>query len=123
MRVFTVHEQAWSAERDRDAILVAEGFSFAAALFGPLWALANGLWRVAPALLAVEIALGFLLSRAAPQDPSAVFVLIAVRLAIGFLAHDWKRAALARRGYVLRGIVTAKNRAEAEFRMLATARG
>ena len=123
MRVYTVHEQAWSAEPDRDAVLVGEGFSFAAALFSPLWALANGLWRIAPVLLLVEIALGFLLSRAAPEDPSAVLILIAARLAIGFLANDWKRADLARRGYVMRGVVAARNRAAAEHRMLASARG
>jgi uncharacterized protein DUF2628 len=123
MRVYTVHERAWSATEDRDAVLVREGFSWGAALFSVFWAAANGLWRVVLGMLVAEIALAAILSAAGPDDAFAPILWLAGRLVFGLWGNDWKRAALARGGYVLTAIVTAPDRDSAEYRALAEGGG
>ena len=121
MRVYTVHERAWSAAKDRDAVLVREGFCWPAALFSVLWAAANGMWRAAAGLALVELALAFVLTQAASGDPSPILVALAVRLVIGWWGNDWRRAQLARGGFVLTAILAAQDRNHAEYRLLAKA--
>lgn len=123
MRVYTVHERAWSATEDRDAVLVREGFSWGAAAFSVFWAVANGLWRVAAALLLVELALVGVIAAAGPDDLFPPFLLLAARLVIGLWGNDWMRASLARDGYLLTSIVAAPDRDSAEYRALAEGGG
>ena len=60
MRVFTVHtppaENASAAEPM--PLLLAEGFCWAALLFGPLWLLAHRLWWPAAAFFVAAVAYG-----------------------------------------------------------------
>lgn len=121
MQVYTVHERAWSAAADRDAVLVREGFAWGAALLSFLWALAHRMWLAAAGLVALELAFAALLGAAARDDPAPGLILLAARLAVGFAANDWRRAALKRAGYVMTGIVAAPNRDAAECKYLATA--
>ncbi len=119
MRVYTVHERAWSAGADRDAVLVREGFAWGAFLFGPLWALAHGLVRGFAAWLAAEFALGLAIAFGEPDPPTALALTLGLRLAFGFLGSEVRRAALARAGHVLTGVVAAPDRDAAEYRYLS----
>jgi hypothetical protein len=120
MRVYSVHVQVYSQASDRDARFVREGFAWPAFAFTIAWALWHRLWVFA---LLIAIALGAL---ALAQDilglhPAAhAMVSLGLSALIGFEAHDWLRAKLARRGFVELGPVAAKDRDEAERQFFAT---
>jgi hypothetical protein len=122
-RLYTVHLRAWSAEADRDAVFVREGFAWSAFLFSVVWALWHRLW--VPAVLIA----GALAALALADDLLELNPLIAhaaslgLSLLVGFEANDWRREALRRRGYAEAGLVAAANLAEAEHRFFATRRG
>jgi hypothetical protein len=107
MRVYTVHTRPLSAEPDRDAVLVKEGFCWPAFFFSVLWALGHRMWFTA---------IGFLLAVVGAEaaalflglDPVTDFALgLGVAAAIGYVANDCRRAALRRRGFVAAGIAAA----------------
>ena len=108
MKTYTAH-----LKQGRQPVLVREGWSWAAFLFGPLWLLAKRAWIVA-ALEAVGLALmvGFL---SAPFWRPA---LLGLALLNGLLGRDGVRWALDRRGFVLGHVVLAPDRDAALLRLL-----
>ena len=94
---------------DRQPVLVAEGFSVGAFLFGPLWLAADGYWTMALATLVVEVAV---IMEAPPWGLWLYAVLFCV------LGRDIKRLWLARRGYELTDVVLAGNEDDALARLL-----
>lgn len=121
MKTYTVHILPWSAMRHGDVVLIAEGFSWRALIFGPFWALWHGMWRTAIVLLVLAVAIGGAaeLAGLAP-DAVSVFQLL-VQTGLGLWGNDLRRAALARRGYVERTVIVARNETEAEHRYIAAA--
>lgn len=117
MRVYTVHVPPFSS-REPDPILIKEGFSGPALLFGPLWSLASRLWLVTVALVVVLVALGVALDALAVDDLVETVVSLAVAILIGAHGNDWRRRALARRGYREAGVVAAHSIDEALARYL-----
>lgn len=117
MRVWTVHlppalDRAGRPSR-RPPVLVREGFSWGAFLFGPFWLLANRLWL--PALLwFVAAGMALLLASAggAPALPALQFLL-------GCHARDLRRRALARRGYAQAHVVAEHDEERALARLVA----
>ena len=111
MKVFTAH-----LREDRAPVLLREGFSWGAAIFGPLWLAAHRAWVPAALVLAVEVAAAFLL-------PTAYvgFVFLAWHWLLGFLGTDLQRWALEARGYTLAHVVAAPD-ADSAFARLLTAR-
>jgi hypothetical protein len=115
-KLYSVHLRAWSAEADREAVFVREGFAWGAFVFSLAWALWHRLWVVAILIAGVIAAL------ALAEDFLEIHPLIghatsfAVSLLIGFEANDWRREGLRRRGFAEAGLVTASNLAEAEHR-------
>lgn len=93
-------------------VLLAEGFSLFAFVFGPFWFLWHRLWKEATLLLVLSIAAALLL-------PMAVdgIALLTLNLLAGFEARDRLRARLARRGMPLQGVVVAPNLDFAWFRL------
>ncbi|HYZ31377.1 MAG TPA: DUF2628 domain-containing protein [Crenalkalicoccus sp.] len=111
MRIWTVHLPPERGAR-RAPVLVREGFSWSAFLFGPLWLLANGLWLSALLLLLAGVALGLL-------PPVAAFAAeLALALLTGAFARDLRRWSLARRGWLLANVVVARDRDSALARLL-----
>ena len=103
MRVYTVHlKPGGDAE---SAVLVKEGFSWPALLFGPLWSLYRRLWL---ATLLWVVAL-IVLTAAARIGPNAAMVCGAAWTAFGILfaceANDLRRRKLARTGWREAGVV------------------
>lgn len=106
MRTFTIHRRGLGLAAD-EVVLLPEGFSWGAALFGILWTAAHGLGRATLLLglawLAVLVGAPALL----PADGVAVLALGLAAYA-GFEGFDWRRAALERRGYHLADLILAE---------------
>ena len=124
MRVWTIHlpppppppAEAGSPPRaaaDAAPVLVREGFSWGAFLFGPLWLLAHRLWLATLLWFAVA-ALAVLL---APFGGAVV--LPAAQFLLGCHARDLQRRALARRGYAQAHVVVERDEERALARLLA----
>ncbi len=123
MKLYTVHARAprpasvpsTHAVPAGLPVLLAEGFSWFAALFGVFWFLGNRLWWEAALMLALSVAAALLL-------PEAVdgLALLALHALAGFEARDRLRARLVRRGLDFQGVVVAPNLDFAWFRLVET---
>jgi hypothetical protein len=105
--VWTAHVRPGAAP-----VLVREGFSWAALLFGPLWLLARRAWIAAILLVAVSLAGAFL---------PGLWGLLAetgLTVAVGLFGHDMWRWSLARRGFLLTEVVAAPDQDTALARLL-----
>jgi len=122
LRVYTVHEPADPpADRvDRAEALrfVRDGFSWAAALFAPLWMIARRLWLALVVYLIGVGALGILLSAIGASDEIRTVVLLAVHVLIGFEADEIERWTLARNGWQTIGSITGESALDCERRFL-----
>jgi uncharacterized membrane protein YccC len=120
MRVYTVHVPPFSG-RDPDPILIREGFSRTAFLFGPLWSLVHRMWLVTVAMVVFLLVLGSAMD-AVPLDAFVQTVVsLAVAVLIGFHGNDWRRRSLTKRGYREVGVVAAHSLDEALARYLDAA--
>ena len=117
-RIYTVHLRPESAAPDREAVLIREGFAFWAGLLTVLWALRHRLWFWAIILFAVQIGLTAAVDFYGLTPLVLLASGVALFLLVGFEAADWRRAALARRGWVLADVVSAPNPEEALRRSL-----
>ena len=105
MRIWTAH-----TAQGRKPVLVAEGFSWGAALFGPLWLAASGAWIFASVVLAIDLVLGLF----APGWSLAIAAFVT-----GLFGHDLRRAALELRGYAMVHVIAASSFDGALARLLA----
>ena len=120
MRFYTVHLPA-SDEGAEDgalgrAILVREGFNWLAFFFAPFWALAEGLWLAAVALI-VSLAAIVVVPQVLGLGPLLPVILgLGYGVLAGMSGNDLRRAGLAARGYRLVEVVAAPSRAQALIR-------
>ena len=121
MRIYTVHIDPLSAEDDRGAVLLREGFSWPAAAFSVFWAIYHGLWDWALVLLAAGLGLSAAVAFSGLDALSAGAVELGFAALVGATSNDWRRWALARRGYRLDGIVSGEDLAAAEQRYFSRA--
>jgi hypothetical protein len=89
-------------------VLVREGFSWGALLFGPIWLAAHRAW-IAAVLSAVLIVLILMLT----TGGFAVLLLCALMLLLGLSGHDLRRWSLDHRGYLLAQVVAARTELDA----------
>jgi hypothetical protein len=123
MRLYTVHgepprearpgPEGWPEPKGPPPIVLRDGFSVAAFLFGPFWFLAKRLWVEGLAMLALVIGLGLL----APEPASSVLI-FALQLVAGFEGRDRLRARLERQGLAELGVVVAPGQDMAWFRLV-----
>tara|TARA_R110000868_G_scaffold11751_13_gene57351 strand:- start:11263 stop:11700 length:438 start_codon:yes stop_codon:yes gene_type:complete len=107
MRVFTIHLRRTALSPDRDAVLIKEGFCWPAFFFGPFWALCHRMWFVFLGICAVMILMA-VAEAALHVDPvSYGAVSLGISVLIGFSGNDWRRTALAARGWEMRGLSAA----------------
>ena len=107
MRVYTAHEKPHASP-----ILVREGFSFGALVFGPLWLATQGAWIPAGVVLLLTIL--FLLVPA----PASLILILGLAVLVGFSGRDLVRWSFARRGYLESNVVTGRNDDDAHARLL-----
>lgn len=123
MMTCTVHEPpkapADRVERAETLLFVKEGFSWAAALAAPLWAIAHRLWLFLLIYMLIVSAAGLLLhSIDATESSAASALFLALHLAIGLEASQIQRWRLRRKGWRTLGSVNGRNMDECERRFL-----
>jgi uncharacterized protein DUF2628 len=108
VRFWTVHIRS-----GRTPVLVREGFSWGALLFGPIWLAAHRVWVAAVLTLAATIVIVVL-----ARDGTATALLTALIVLLGLSGNDLRRWSLDHRGYLLAQIVVARDELEALGRLL-----
>jgi hypothetical protein len=118
MRDFALLAREREGRPGPDLVVVPYGFSLAAAVFQPFWALWHGAWASAVALVLVQVALRLAAAGLGAPAPIFVLVLVAAALIVGLVAHDLRRLELSWRGFRLVDIVAARDADEAEARLI-----
>ena len=99
----------------REPVLLRDGFSWGALLFGPLWLLLHRAWI--PAIL--SFVTFFVASLLLPSSIADVAIPAAMLLH-GLSGNDMLAWGLERRGYLLTHVLAARTEADAIARLLAT---
>jgi hypothetical protein len=107
VKTWTVHLRPGTAP-----VLVAEAFSWGAALFGPFWLLAHRAWIPGVLVLCAQAAM-------AAAVPAVLHLVLTVALAwlLGLFGQDCRRWSLSRRGFVLAHVVAGGTGAVATVRL------
>ena len=108
MRFWTAHIRAGAAP-----VLVREGFSWGALLFGPLWLAVHRAWIAAVLALAASVLIVVL----AKADVAAA-LLATLMVLLGLSGHDLRRWSLDYRGFLLAQVVVARDEVDALARLL-----
>jgi hypothetical protein len=108
MRFWTAHIRPGAPP-----VLVREGFSWGALIFGPLWLFAHRVWIPAVLALAAAILIAVL-----TRDGTAAALLIALIVLLGVSGQDLRRWSLDHRGYLLSQVVAGRHEMDALARLL-----
>lgn len=120
MRFFSIHTRPGRGPDGAGSLLlppetrvIASGFSWAAALFTPIWLIWHRLWWGLAGYVGLMLALGLLYAWVDIADPADLLVGIAMAFLFGASAAELRRWSLARQGWRLAAMVAARNGAEA----------
>jgi hypothetical protein len=102
-----------STANGADAVVIRDGFSFAAFLLPPLWLLLHRLW-IEAALASAALALAVGLSKLTGLALAAPFLWLLLSLFVGLEGNALRIAALGRRGWSSWGVVEAGNLDDAD---------
>jgi hypothetical protein len=108
MKSWTVHLRPGT-----QPVLLPEGFSWGAAIFGPFWLLAHRAWIPAILVLCAGIAVSV-----ATPEPATTLVGLGLAWLTGLLGRDLCRWSLERRSFQLAHVVGGRNEDEALGRLL-----
>ena len=108
MRFWTAHIRAGATP-----VLVREGFSWGALMFGPIWLALHRAWIAAVLTLAASV-----LTVVLTSDGVAAALLAALAALLGLSGHDICRRSLDHRGYLLSQVVAARDELEAMQHLL-----
>jgi hypothetical protein len=105
----------WTAHlrRDREPVLLRDGFSWGALLLGPVWLLLHRAWVPAALGFAAFVLAGTLL-----PDAAAGVAIPALMLLHGLSGNDMLAWGLERRGYRLTHVLAARTETDALARLL-----
>jgi hypothetical protein len=109
LQVYTVHINPNDPAPYEKAEFIAEGFNWAAFVFGLLYALYKRLWFPAAVIFVVDLFLMSLWRDGVMRHAAVTILNIGFNVYIGYAVNDWIRARLKRQGYVLTDIVTGEN--------------
>ncbi|HJZ44024.1 MAG TPA: DUF2628 domain-containing protein [Hyphomicrobiaceae bacterium] len=120
MLTFTVHEPpdapADRIDRAERLVFVKDGFSWAAAVFGPLWMIFHRLWWALLGFVLITGGLQLIGKFTAADQRWLGLATFAINVLVGFEADALQRWALERRGWRMLGAVSGRNLAECERR-------
>ena len=106
----------WTAHlaRDREPVLLRDGFAWGALVFGPFWLLLHRAW--------IPAVLSFVTFFVVGRLPASVTDVLVPTLMLlhGFSGNDLRSWALERRGYLLAHVLAARTEADALARLLNT---
>lgn len=109
MKLYGAHLKA-----DAEPVLVPEGFSWGALIFGPLWLLAHRAWIAAGLSFAAFVFIAVLV-----PAPAAAILSGGLSVILGLIGNDLRSNALEQRGYTLFHVLAARGRDEAWLRLIA----
>jgi hypothetical protein len=109
MKVWTAHEKP-----NASPVIVREGFSFGALLFGPLWLAAHRVWLPAGIVFVLILLISLL-----THPPASVVLILGLALLLGWSGRDLLRWSITRRGYVESNVISGRNQYDALARLLA----
>ena len=110
MRFWTAH-----LAPDCEPVLLRDGFSWGAFLFGPFWLLLHRAWIPAAIVLAAYVLVGFLL-----PEPIQGVVSLGLMVGLGFSGNDLRAWSLEQQGFLLAHVLTARTEADALARLLTS---
>jgi hypothetical protein len=110
MRVWTAHEKPHAPP-----LLMREGFSWGALLFGPIWLGCNRAWLAAGATLLLIVSI---LALAGP--PASTVLLLGLAVLTGLFGRDLVRWSAAHRGYAETHVIAARTEDDARLRLMAS---
>ena len=120
MRTYTIHEQPDPAadriDRAERLVFVKDGFSWAAALFAPIWLIVHRLWWPLVGYVAISAVFEIAQNIGSFDQRWLGLAGLALHLLIGFEADTLRRWGLERRGWRTVGTVTGASAAECERR-------
>lgn len=108
MRFWTAH-----VHRDREPVLLRDGFAWGAFVLGPVWLLLHRAWVSAGLSFAALLLTGALL-----PNPAAGIATLALMVLLGLSANDLRGWALEQRGYAMHHVVAARSFDDALARLL-----
>ena len=117
MAVYTLHMRGDGPDAARAAVLVPEGFSKSAFVFGIFWFLRHRLWLAALAWIFALLLLG--LASSVLSVSATFWLAVLFTVLTGLEANALHRRALVRRGYPIADIVVAAGRDVAERQFFA----
>jgi hypothetical protein len=114
LNTYTVHI---SPKPQDPAELIREGFSIWAFIFGALWLFYYRAWNMGLVLLGFGLVCYGLEARLGMDESLIAALQFGIQLWAGFEAADWRRAALARRGWRLVDVIceTTEDRATLRY--------
>ena len=110
MRVYTIHFQNFSPALDRNAVVIAEGFCWAAFFVAPLWAATHRMWFLALGFSAAYTLIFLFTDLVELGQATTLALFIGAAAIIGFCANDLRRTSLTSRGWKLAGLAAAPDR-------------
>jgi len=108
MTSYTVHTR-----HDRPPVLLAEGWSWGAALLGPLWFLVHRAWISAVLFIALIVVVRLVMPRGVGD-----VIGLGLIVAAGLMGRDVLRWSLEQRGYALEHVLVARDHEGALGRLL-----
>jgi hypothetical protein len=108
MKFWTAHIRAGAAP-----VLVREGFSWGALIFGPLWLAIHRAWIPAAISLAAYVIIAVL-----AHDAVLAALLATLIVMLGLSGQDLRRWSLDHRGYLLSQVVTGRTELDALTHLL-----
>lgn len=121
---YSVHEppenEGTPLERAENLVFVAEGFSWAAALFGPIYLAIKRQWIALAVYLAGIVTLVNVLNLAAAPQHWISWACLLFNVILGFEMSNIHRSSLSRAGWRDLGTVSGISAEEAERRFFAT---
>ena len=95
-------------------VLVREGFSWGALLFGPLWLAAHRAWLAAVFVVAAMVLISCLAS-----GSIELALLVALIMLLGLSGHDLRRWSLDHRGFLQSQVIAARDETQALGELLS----
>ncbi len=120
IKTYTVHsppeDNRPEDDRVMDYIFIKEGYSIWAALLGPFWTLANGMWMETGVYIGGLI-VGSILMEVIGFNAGAIgAAILFANLIFGLFARDLQRFFYERQGYTLETVVNGKSYQDCEVR-------
>jgi hypothetical protein len=117
LKLYTVHERAAPAGADPDVVLVREGFSWPAAILGPIWLLVHRVWLGLLVYAGAALLLGAAEELFGLNDAASACMGLGVAMLTGYLGPEALRWTLGRNGYGLSDVVAGESRDSAERKL------